>query len=174
MAIAITWKSSIYNTTAAATYTAAPTWTPTANSLLVALVCGTSTTNADPTGVTGHGITYSKLTLGTSSLSTTHQLSIWVAKAGATPTSVAAVATWGTNRTGGVVINSDLDMNRVRCQHRLGLWPLALGKHMNEGFVSVRLGVGRVRLLVGDSRLGQRCSAGREDSTRHRDQHRCE
>ncbi len=111
MAITITYKSSVYSTTnTAASFTAAPTWTPTANSLLVACVCTTySASPSDPTSVTGHGVTYDKLTLGTSTLSTTHKLSIWVAKAGGSPTSTACVAnTTTTNGTGALIIEFEV------------------------------------------------------------------
>lgn len=107
MAITVTYKSSVYQTTnTAASLVAAPTWTPAANSLLIAFVCTTySVSPTDPTGVTGHGITYSALTLGTSTLSTTHKLSVWVGKAGASPSSVACTAaTTTTNGTGGSLI----------------------------------------------------------------------
>lgn len=105
MAIQITYKSSIYDTSAAATYTCSPTWTPQANALLLAF-CSLSYASSpvDPTGVTGHGITYSAATLGTSTLSTTHKLSCWVGKAGASPTSVACVASASGTTTGGLVI----------------------------------------------------------------------
>lgn len=110
-AIAVTYKGSVYTTSnTQSTYTSSPTWTPTANSLLVACVVTTySSSPTDPSDVSGHGITYTKLTLGTSTLSTTHQLSIWVAKAGGSPTSAAAVATvTSTNGTGGVVIELEV------------------------------------------------------------------
>jgi len=105
VALTFTYRSSIYSTTAAATYTAAPTYTPAANSLLIAFVGGAlASSPTDPTGVTGHGLTFTKLTLTANLLSTTHALSVWVANSGASPTSVACVATWGSNRTGGWVI----------------------------------------------------------------------
>lgn len=110
-AIVTTWKSSVYQTTnTAATVTASPTWTPTANSLLVACVCTAySSSPTDPTGVTGHGVTYSALTLGTSTLSTTHKLSIWVAKAGGSPSSTACVAAvTNTNGTGDLIIEFEV------------------------------------------------------------------
>jgi hypothetical protein len=104
MAITITWKSSIYTTTAGG-QTASPTWTPAANALLVACVVQSySSSPLDPTGVSGHGVSYSKLTLGTSTLSTTHQLSIWVAEAGASPTSAAEATTVSGTTTGSCII----------------------------------------------------------------------
>jgi hypothetical protein len=111
MAIGITYKSSVYQTTnTASTFTGSPTWTPAANSLLVCFVCTAySSSPTDPSGVSGHGVAYSKLTLGTSTLSTTHKLSVWVAKAGASPTSAAPVATvTSTNGTGDLLIEFEI------------------------------------------------------------------
>lgn len=111
MAITITYKSSVYTTAnTAATYTCAPTWTPASDALVLAFVCTTySASPTDPTSVTGHGLSYSKLTLGTSTLSTTHKLSAWIAKTGSSPTSVACVANCTTtNGTGGLVIEFEI------------------------------------------------------------------
>jgi hypothetical protein len=111
MAIGITFKSSVYQTNnTQSTFTGSPTWTPAANSLLVCFVCTAySSSPSDPTGVSGHGVAYSKLTLGTSTLSTTHKLSIWVAKAGASPTSAAPVASvTSTNGTGDLLIEFEV------------------------------------------------------------------
>jgi hypothetical protein len=110
MALAFTYKSSLYSTTGAATYTGSPTWTPAANSLVVCFVVttGATTWTTDPSGVTGHGLTYSKLTLGTSTLGTTHKLSAWVAKAGASPTSVAPVASVSGSPTGCALIEFEV------------------------------------------------------------------
>lgn len=104
MAIQVTYKSSIYNT-AAGGLTCSPTWTPPANELVIAFCVNTyASAPVDPTGVTGHGLTYSALTLGTSTLSTTHKLSAWVAKTGASPTSVACISTVSGTTTGGAII----------------------------------------------------------------------
>jgi hypothetical protein len=100
----ITYKSSNYVTTAGPTFTASPTWTPQANSLLVALSVGCSASPTDPTGITGHGLTYTKITIPTATLSTTHIMSIWVANAGASPSSVAEVASFGGTPTGNALI----------------------------------------------------------------------
>jgi len=107
MAIQITYQSSVYNTAnTSATYVCSPTWTPPANSLLIAFVCTTySASPTAPTSVTGHGITYTRLTTGGSTLSTTHQLAMYAALSGASPTSAACTANCTTtNGTGGVVI----------------------------------------------------------------------
>jgi len=109
--IIITFKSSVYSTTnTASTYTASPTWTPTANSLLIAYIFTTySASPTDPTSVTGHGVSYTKLALGGNTLSTTHKLSIWVALAGGSPTSVACVANvTSTNGTRGGIIEFEV------------------------------------------------------------------
>lgn len=108
MAIQITYKSSVYST-ATGNKTCAPTWTPQANSLLVAFAAlSYASSPVDPSGVTGHGLTYSAATLGTSTLSTTHKLSCWVAKAGASPSSVACVAAVTGTITGGLVIEFEV------------------------------------------------------------------
>lgn len=108
MALTITYRGSVYSTTAASSYTAGTSWTPAANSLLVALVVGCSTTVADPTSVSGHGGSYTKLTLSANGISTTHALSVWVRDAGASPTNAAAAASWGSSRTGGAVIEFEV------------------------------------------------------------------
>lgn len=100
----ITWKGSIY-TTSAGGQTSSPTWTPIANSLLVACVVQSyASSPADPTALSGHGVSYSKLTLGTNTLSTTHILSIWVGLAGASPTSAAEATTVSGTTTGSAII----------------------------------------------------------------------
>lgn len=102
--IVVTYKSSVKSTSAGA-LTCSPTWTPTANELVIAFVVETyASSPADPTGVTGHGLTYSALTLGTSTLSTTHKLSAWVAKTGGSPSSVACTQTVSGTTTGGAII----------------------------------------------------------------------
>lgn len=109
--IVFTYKAGLWSTTnTAASYTATPTWTPVANSLLLCFVVTTySASPTDPSAVSGHGQSYTKLTLGTSTLSTTHKLSAWVALAGGSPTSAACVATvTTTNGTGGAVIEVEV------------------------------------------------------------------
>ena len=44
-------------------------------------------------------------------------------------------------------VDGDLDLDRVRAEHRLGLRPLACGQQLDERLVGVGPGVGRVRLL---------------------------
>jgi hypothetical protein len=110
-AIGITWKASNFSTSnAASSITATPTWTPAANALLVCIVTTTYTSSpSDPTAVNGHGVSYTKLTLGTSTLSTTHKNSAWVALAGGSPTSAACVATLTTtNGTGATIIEYEV------------------------------------------------------------------
>lgn len=80
----------------------APDWTPTADTLLVTFVLSTNTA-IDPTGVTGHGLTYSKLAVGVAPLAVggaDSAMSVWVAKAGASPTSVGPVATFSSSVRG--------------------------------------------------------------------------
>jgi hypothetical protein len=108
VAIGIVYRSSIKSTTTAATYTCAPTWTPAAGSLLVAFVSSSYTSPLVPTGVTGHGVTYTQLPTGTATLSTTHVLSIWVGLAGGSPTSTACVASQSGSPTGCAVIEFEV------------------------------------------------------------------
>ena len=109
MAIGITYKSRVASTTGATSYTCSPTWTPAAQSLAIAFVVTClAATPLDPTTVTGHGVSYSKLTLSARTLSTTHAVSIWVAKMGASPTSVACVASYGATQTGGLIIEFEV------------------------------------------------------------------
>lgn len=110
MALAFTRRASLYSTTAAASYATTGTYTPAANSLLVAFVVGAGTTD-DPnhgTPFTGHGVSWSKLTLSANALSTTHALSVWVADAGSSPTSAACTAQWTSNRTGCAIIEFEI------------------------------------------------------------------
>jgi hypothetical protein len=108
VAIGIVYRSSIKSTTTAATYTCAPTWTPAAGSLLVAFVSSSYTSPLVPTGVTGHGVTYTRLETGVATLSTTHVLSIWVGLAGGSPTSVACVASQSGSPTGCAVVEFEV------------------------------------------------------------------
>lgn len=107
MALTITWRAAVYSTGAAASYATTGTYTPAANSLVVAFVVGSlASSPTDPTGVTGHGVTFSQVTLSANLLpaaSSTHAISVWVALMGASPTTAACTATWGSNRTGAVV-----------------------------------------------------------------------
>src|SRR3954462_1954114 len=99
----ITCRGTVFSTTAQSSYTTTQTaYTPAADSLLVAFVANSlAATPLDPTTFTGHGVTWTKLTLGTRLLSTTHCLSVWVALAGKTPSSTKVVADYGgINQTG--------------------------------------------------------------------------
>ena len=65
MAIQITFRSAIFSTSAGG-LTCTPTWTPAANGLIVAFASTSyASSPVDPTGITGHGLTYSAMTLGT-------------------------------------------------------------------------------------------------------------
>jgi len=110
MAIVTTYRSSVYSTTAATSYTCAPTYTPAASSLLVACVVTTlGATPLDPTTVTGHGVSFTMLSLSARLLSTTHAVSVWIANAGGSPTSVACVASYGAvSQTGGAIIEFEV------------------------------------------------------------------
>ncbi len=101
--IAVTHRGSVHDTNAGAalTFTSSPTWTPAANSLLIAWI-SSATEEVTPTSVTGHGVTYTKIgnliQLGTGP--NLGVLELWAAKAGASPTSVAVSATWALARSG--------------------------------------------------------------------------
>lgn len=100
--IVVTHRGGIADTNSgsALTITSSPTWTPAANSLLLAWI-EASTEDVSPTSVTGHGLTYTqmgRITMGSGP--TTAVLELWAAKAGASPTSVAVSATWAAARSG--------------------------------------------------------------------------
>lgn len=110
MALTFTYRASQYTTTAGASY-ALTSYTPAANSLLVAFVVGCGD-NTDPNHATqpftGHGVTWTKKAISNNALSTTHALSVWVANAGASPTSESCTARWATNRTGAAIIEFEI------------------------------------------------------------------
>lgn len=110
MAIVSTYRASVYSTTAATSYATTGTYTPAANSLLVAFVVTClGATPLDPSTFTGHGVTWTQLTLSARTLSTTHAVSVWVALAGASPSSAAATAGYGAvSQTGGAVIEFEV------------------------------------------------------------------
>ncbi len=110
MGLAVTYRQSIYSTSAASSYATTGTYTPAANSLLVAFeVNSLASTPLEPTTFTGHGVTWTKLTLGSRLLSTTHSISVWVASAGASPSSAAATAGFnGVSQTGAAVVEFEV------------------------------------------------------------------
>ncbi|MEO6401123.1 MAG: hypothetical protein ABIP62_03830, partial [Vicinamibacteria bacterium] len=99
--------TALYSTTRSTTYTGAAAWTPAATTLLVAFVVGAGSV-VDPTGVTGHGLTYTKVTLPANTISTTHAMSVWVAKAGASPTSAAASVTFAATALGAALVEYEV------------------------------------------------------------------
>lgn len=72
-------------------------YTPGANSLLVALVGGGGL-GSDPTSLTGHGISYSKVAAATTT--SLGRLHVYVADSGGSPTNAALSGTWPTTATG--------------------------------------------------------------------------
>jgi len=69
------------------------TYTPTANRLLIAFIVGRhATAAADPTGVTGNGLTWSKK--GNVTPAATVSMSVWVVDSGASPTNAAMAVTF--------------------------------------------------------------------------------
>jgi hypothetical protein len=107
MALVITFRSSVADTTSAMTYTCAPTYTPAANSLLVVGYV-TSPEGIDPDSITGHGVSFTKLPITDEVIGVARRVGIWVANAGASPTSAAVVATFATNRTGCIIIEFEV------------------------------------------------------------------
>lgn len=113
MSAIITYRASVYSTTAASVYSTTGTYTPAPNSLLIAFVVGSvAASPTDPDHATapfaGHGVAWTKLTLTANTLGGTHALSVWVAKSGPTPTSAACTAQWATNRTGCAIIEFEV------------------------------------------------------------------
>src|SRR4051812_9279918 len=106
----VTCRASVFSTTAASSYATTGTYTPAANSLLVAFVENSlAATPLDPTTFTGHGVTWTKLTLSSRLLSTTHCVSIWVANAGGSPSSAAVTAGFGAvSQTGCSVVEYEI------------------------------------------------------------------
>lgn len=105
-----TYRASVYSTSAAASYATTGTYTPNVNSLIVVFEVNSLASNPlEPTSVTGHGVSFSKLTLSARLLSTTHSLSAWVANAGATPSSAAVTASFNAvNQTGCALIEFEV------------------------------------------------------------------
>jgi hypothetical protein len=91
-----TLRAALHSTGAASSYAPPTAWTPAARSLIVAFVENSlAASPIDPTSVTGHGVSFTKLTLGTSTLGTTHKISVWVANSGTSPTSDATTVDFG-------------------------------------------------------------------------------
>jgi hypothetical protein len=72
-------------------------YTPAANTLLVAMI-STAGTSVDPTSITGHGVTYTKIAF--SSVTNLNMNGFYAADAGGSPTNAAATATWAVAPTG--------------------------------------------------------------------------
>jgi hypothetical protein len=109
MALSFSRIASLYSTTNTTSY-AAGSVTPGADKLLVTFVCVSATSPVAPPTVSGHGLTWTALTLSDHALSTTHRLDVYVAKSGSAPTSGAfTVSGYGTNRTGAVIIEFEVD-----------------------------------------------------------------
>jgi len=107
--ITATYKSNIYSTTDTTSYQAGTSWEPSANSLLLAFVIGSSTANANPTSVQGHGVSYTLFAnLACNFAADYYSLSVWVAKSDGTTNTSAANATWASNRTAGVVVEYEV------------------------------------------------------------------
>jgi len=110
MAVTPTYRVKYHSTTASASMATDTTYTPAANSLSVVFVCNSlASSPLDPTGVTGHGVTYTQVTLSARLISTTHTCSMWVAKMGASPTTTAVTAAFNSvNQTGGTIIEYEV------------------------------------------------------------------
>lgn len=102
MALAFFDRSSSYVTTNATSYATATSFTPAAGSLMVCMLfaSSTDTSEAQPTGVSGNGVTYAKHAT-TIFVSGVCSGSVWAGIAPASPTNGAVTASgWGTARTG--------------------------------------------------------------------------
>jgi hypothetical protein len=101
VALAFTDRSQVNVTTNATSYATGTLFTPAANSLMICIVCASSTdaVQTDPTSVSGNGATYTELdSVFQSAVDTT---GLWVASSGASPTNdVVTASGWGTARTG--------------------------------------------------------------------------
>lgn len=105
----ITYRASLYSTTNATSYATSTTYTPAANSLLVAFVAVSATSPVVPPTIAGHGLTWSAVTLTDHALSTTHRIDVYVALAGASPSSAAfTVSGYSGNQTGAVLIEFEI------------------------------------------------------------------
>ena len=107
MALAFTCQQSSFVTTNATSY-ALGTYTPGARSLLVVFAVHSGTQSAAPT-VSGHGLTWSVLTLSAQTLSTTHWIDVYVADSGASPSSAAfTISGFGASQTGAALIEYEI------------------------------------------------------------------
>lgn len=105
-----TYRASVYSTSGASSYATTGTYTPAANSLIVVFqVNSLASSPLEPTSVSGHGVSFSKLTLSARTISTTHSISVWVASAGASPSSAAVTANFNSvNQTGCALIEFEV------------------------------------------------------------------
>jgi hypothetical protein len=106
----IQFRASLFSTTNTTSYATGTTYTPAANSLLVACVATSATSGvvAPPT-VTGHGVSWSAVPLAANTLSTTHRIDVYIANAGASPTSAAfTVSGFSSNRTGAAIVEYEV------------------------------------------------------------------
>lgn len=112
--LTINYRASRYDTAAATSYATTGTYSPAANALLICLVVGCLASSPnDPdhatSPFTGHGVSWTKLSLSANTLGGTHALSVWVANAGASPSSAACTAQWTSNRTGCALIEFEVN-----------------------------------------------------------------
>ncbi len=97
------YRASLYSTGQNTTYPTSGTYTPAANSLLVAFVSVSGSQVAPPT-VAGHGVSWTSVTLSAHNLSTTHRLDCFIANSGSSPTAAAfTVSGYSGNQTGCVI-----------------------------------------------------------------------
>jgi hypothetical protein len=97
MAVGFNYRASIYDTVGGTSFATTSTYTPASNSLLIA--CIQFSNQATPTSVTGHGVTWTRLSF-TRTLDVTHQLEVYVADSGASPTSAAVTINFSLSRNG--------------------------------------------------------------------------
>jgi hypothetical protein len=108
VALIITVSSSLFSTGNVSPYTAAPTYTPGKHSLIVCFVASIYTITASlPSSVTGHGLSYTRLSQ-TGAIGSSVLLNTWVVDSGTSPTSAATVVTQGGSPTGCFIVEYEI------------------------------------------------------------------
>jgi hypothetical protein len=105
MPIVQTFKSSIFSTTSATSYLTSPTWAADPGDLCIAWIASElAAAPDDPTGVTGHGFSYTKIALPSATVGATHILSLWACSMPAGGGTGGVQATYATSRPGCAII----------------------------------------------------------------------
>jgi hypothetical protein len=98
MALVFAFRASTAASANSSAYTAGPSYTPGANSLLVACVASPSNTTAPDRSFTGHDVSWTQAL--TVAVGSSDVMAVYVANAGATPTTAVVTAQWTAGRTG--------------------------------------------------------------------------